>query len=372
MAEKRDYYEVLGVSKGASDEDLKRAYRKLARKYHPDVNKDKDAEEKFKEVSEAYQVLSDSDKRARYDQFGHAGLGDQGAGFGGFGGMGGFEDLFDMMFNGGFSGRNTRNSPRPGADLRYELNLSFKEAVFGTEKDIEIYRYEQCEHCNGSGAEPGSKVHTCDRCGGSGQVKQAQKTPFGQFVNVTTCDKCGGSGKVIEKKCSHCRGAGTTRRKRRIHLRIPAGVDNGSRLRVAGKGEAGERGGAYGDLYVFIRVQPHQRIERRKENLYLKKDISFVKATLGAEIPVETLDGSVKLKIPAGTQPGSTFRIEGKGVPLQRRSGRGNFYVTVQISVPKKLNDRQLKALSDFAAASGEELEMLDKSMFDKIKDLFK
>ena len=314
-------------------------------------------------------MLSDPEKRQKYDQFGHAGVNQQGGPD--FSGFGGFEDIFDMMFNGGFGGRSTRTGPQPGADLRYDLTITLEEAVFGTEKEIVIRRHEACDKCGGSGAEPGSKVHTCSECKGSGQVRRAQQTPFGQFVNVTTCRRCGGTGKIVDKHCSDCRGSGKVSKKRRINLNIPAGVDNGTRLRVAGKGEAGERGGPYGDLYVFIRVRPHSTIERRNENLYIKKNISFVQASLGAEIPVETLDGLVKLKIPSGTQTGSTFRIDNKGVPYRRRGDRGNFYVTVQVTVPKRLNNEQIKALTDFAKASGEEVNPPDKSIWDKIKDMF-
>ncbi|QOR35584.1 molecular chaperone DnaJ [Clostridium sp. 'deep sea'] len=368
MADKRDYYDILGVNREASSDELKRAYRKLARSHHPDVSDDPNSEEKFKEINEAYQVLSDPQKRQQYDQFGHAGMGNQGGFEGGFGG---FEDIFDMMFNGGFGGRASRTGPQAGADLRYDITLSLEEAVFGVEKEITIRRNEVCDTCNGSGAEPGSKVHTCSQCKGAGKIKRAQQTPFGQFVNVVTCPKCNGKGKTIEKHCETCHGQGKVIKKRRINITIPPGVDNGSRLRVAGKGEAGEHGGPYGDLYVFIRVKTHPHIERRKESLHTKKKISFVQAALGSEISVETLDGKMKLKIPAGTQTGSAFRIENKGVPYNRRGARGNFYVTVQVHVPKKLNNEQIKALSEFAKASGEQVNPPDKTIWDKIKDMF-
>ncbi len=374
MAEKQDYYKILGVSRDVSDDELKQAYRKLARSHHPDVSDDSQAEDKFKEITEAYRVLSDPEKRAAYDQYGHAGTnGTAGGGFGGFGGgAAGFEDIFDMMFNGGFGGRGaTRTGPQQGADLRYDMQLTLEEAVFGVEKEITIQRWETCEDCNGSGAEHGTSVHTCEVCGGSGQVRRAQKTPFGQFVNVVTCENCGGSGKIIDEKCSTCHGQGRVQQKRRININIPPGVDDGSRLRVSGKGEAGQNGGPYGDLYIFIRVLSHSRIERDGDDLRTHKNISFVQASVGADVHVDTLDGTVNLKIPAGTQPGTTFRIEKRGVPSRRRNRRGDFYVTVQVVVPKKLNDEQMGALSQFAKASGEEFNPHDKTLWAKIKGLF-
>jgi molecular chaperone DnaJ len=371
VANKRDYYDILGVSKNASTDEIKRAYRKLARTHHPDVSKEENAEEKFKEITEAYRVLSDDEKRAKYDRFGHSGMNQQGGGAD-FSGFGGFEDIFDMMFNGGFGRRNTYSGPEKGSDLRYDLTLTLEEAVFGTEKEITIQRYETCDRCDGSGAEPGSKVETCPVCNGSGQVRRGQQTPFGQFVNVTTCDNCGGTGKIVEEKCHQCRGSGKTLERRKIEVKIPPGVDNGTRLRVAGKGEAGDKGGPYGDLYIYIRVKSHPTIDRKNDHLYTKNKISFIQAAIGAEIPIETLDGTVKLKIPHGTQPNTTFRIEDRGVPRGSRGSRGDFFVTVQIEVPKKLNDQQLKALSEFAKASGEEFDPPDKSFVDRIKDIFK
>lgn len=373
---KRDYYEVLGVSRGASPEEIKKAYRRLAKKYHPDVNKDDpQAEQKFKEITEAYEILSDPNKRARYDRYGHAGFddqtfGSQGQGFEGFGGFGGFEDLFDMMF-GGFGARRERNAPQRGADLRYDLTISFEEAVFGTEKTIEVARTESCPTCGGTGAAPGSKRRTCDKCGGSGELRQVQRTAFGQFVNIVTCDKCRGTGTIIEEYCPECRGRGTVRRRRKISIKIPAGVDDGARLRLAGKGEAGVNGGPAGDLYVFIRVTPHERIHRSGFDLLVEQQVSFVQAALGAEIEVESLDGRVKLRIPPGTQNGTRFRIEGKGVPRMRSAGRGDLFVVVKVMVPTKLNDRQIKALLDFAEASGEQVSPPDRTLFQRIKDAF-
>lgn len=370
MANKRDYYDILGVNRDANADEIKRAYRKLARTHHPDVSKEEDAEEIFKGITEAYRVLSDEEKRTKYDQFGHSGMG--GAGGADFSGFGGFEDIFDMMFSGGFGRRSTYSGPEKGADFRYDLTLDFEEAIFGTEKEITIQRYETCSRCDGSGGEPNTKVETCPVCSGTGQVRRAQQTPFGQFVNVATCDNCGGSGEIVEEKCHKCQGIGKTLETRKIEINIPPGVDNGTRLRVSGKGEAGDKGGPYGDLYIYIRVNSHPDIERRNDNLYTKKKISFVQAAVGAEVPIKTLDGLVKLKIPSGTQPNTTFRIDERGVPRGRRGSRGDFFVTVQIEVPKKLNDNQLKALSEFAKAGGEEFDPPDKSFVDRIKDIFK
>jgi molecular chaperone DnaJ len=370
VASKKDYYDILGVNKDASTDDVKRAYRKLARTHHPDVSKEPDAEDKFKEITEAYRVLSDDEKRAKYDRFGHQGVNGQGAQD--FSGFGGFEDIFDMMFNGGFGRRNSYTGPEKGSDLRYDLTLTLEEAVFGVEKEITIQRYETCEVCDGSGAEPGSKVETCPICNGSGQVRRSQQTPFGQFVNVATCENCSGTGKIISDKCSNCQGSGKTLQRRKIEVKIPPGVDNGTRLRVPGKGEAGDKGGPYGDLYIYIRVKNHPTIDRKNDHLYTKEKISFVQAAVGAEIPIKTLDGTVKLKVPDGTQPNTTFRIDGRGVPRSRRGSRGDFFVTVQIDVPKKLNNEQLKALSEFAKASGEEFDPPDKSFIERLKGLFK
>lgn len=371
---KRDYYEVLGVSRDADAEEIRKAYRALAREYHPDVNKSEDAEETFKEITEAYRVLSDEEKRAQYDRFGHGGV-NMGGGAGGpdFGDFGGFGDIFDMMFGGGFGSRQSYSGPEKGNDLRYDLTLTLEEAVFGTEKKVTIRRYDTCSVCHGSGAAPGSKVETCSVCQGSGQVRRTQQTPFGQFMNVSTCDNCGGSGKIIRNKCSKCGGSGKELITSTIEVKVPAGVDNGSRLRIAGKGEAGERGGPHGDLYIFIRVLNHDAISRRNQHLYRKQSISFVQAAAGAEITVDTLDGAVKLKIPAGTQPNTTFRIDGRGVPRgDNRKIRGDFFVTVQVEVPRKLNDAQVRALADFAKAGGEEFDPPDKTFLEKLRDVFK
>ncbi|WP_422444122.1 molecular chaperone DnaJ [Thermoanaerobacterium sp. DL9XJH110] len=379
---KKDYYEILGVSRDASEEEIKRAYRKLARQYHPDVNKDdKDAAEKFKEINEAYEVLKDPEKRARYDQFGHAGVGQGGfesgnfgdfGDFGNFGGFGGdfFEDIFENFFGGGF-GQSRRHAPVRGADVRYDLEISLEEAALGAEKEIEIHRMERCDRCQGTGAKPGTRPRTCPACGGSGQVKNVQNTAFGRFVNITTCSRCRGQGVIIEEPCPQCHGNGQVRVGRKIKVKIPAGVDTGSRLRMSGEGEPGERGGPPGDLYVIIRVKPHKLFTRQGDDLIYEAPISFVQAALGDEIEVPTLEEKVKLKIPEGTQPGTMFRIKGKGIPHLRGYGRGDLHVRVNVVIPKKLNEKQKEILRKFAEVSGEELKQQPRGFFDKMKDAF-
>jgi len=381
---KRDYYEVLGVSKTATQDELKKAYRKLARKYHPDLNKDNaEAAEKFKECNEAYSVLSDEQKRAQYDQFGHAafengGMGG-GGGFGGAGGFGGFggsgmEDIFDMFFGGqgGRGGRSSKAGPQRGADLRFDLEISFEEAAFGLEKEINLYRDEVCDHCHGEGAEPGSKVETCPECNGSGYVRFTQNTMFGQMVNERPCSRCKGEGKIISEPCKECRGKGTVKRNKKLKVKIPAGVDNGSRLRVAGEGEAGAKGGPSGDLYVYLYVKPHKFFERDGTTVLCEVPINIVQATLGADIKVPTLDGQVTMKIPEGTQPGKVMRIKGKGIPSLRNSSRGDQLVRIKVVVPTKLSDKQKDALRKFADISKDNINPEEKSFMDKVKDFFK
>ena len=381
---KRDYYEVLGVSKTATQDELKKAYRKLARKYHPDLNKDNaEAAEKFKECNEAYSVLSDEQKRAQYDQFGHAafengGMGG-GGGFGGAGGFGGFggsgmEDIFDMFFvgQGGRGGRSSKAGPQRGADLRFDLEISFEEAAFGLEKEINLYRDEVCDHCHGEGAEPGSKVETCPECNGSGYVRFTQNTMFGQMVNERPCSRCKGEGKIISEPCKECRGKGTVKRNKKLKVKIPAGVDNGSRLRVAGEGEAGAKGGPSGDLYVYLYVKPHKFFERDGTTVLCEVPINIVQATLGADIKVPTLDGQVTMKIPEGTQPGKVMRIKGKGIPSLRNSSRGDQLVRIKVVVPTKLSDKQKDALRKFADISKDNINPEEKSFMDKVKDFFK
>lgn len=380
---KKDYYDVLGVSKTATADEIKKAYRKLARQYHPDVNKDNpEAAEKFKEASEAYSVLSDEQKRAQYDQFGHAAFENGGAGgaggFGGFEGFGGFggggmEDIFDMFFGG--QGRGSRGSnagPQRGADLRFDLEITFEEAAFGLEREISLYRDEQCPHCHGNGAKPGSKVETCPECHGSGEIRFTQNTMFGQMTNVRPCPKCHGEGKIISEPCKECRGQGTVKKNKKLKVKIPAGVDNGSRLRVAGEGEAGVKGGPSGDLYVYLYVKPHKFFERDGTTVYCEVPINIVQATLGDEIKVPTLDGQVVMKVPEGTQPGKVLRLKGKGIPSLRNSTRGDQLVRIKVVVPQKLNEKQKDALRKFAEISKDNINPEEKGFLNKIKDLFK
>lgn len=379
---KRDYYEVLGVSKTATQDELKKAYRKLARKYHPDLNKDNpEAAEKFKECNEAYSVLSDEQKRAQYDQFGpeafeNGGMGG-GPGAGGFGGFGGFggsgmEDIFDMFFGGqGRGGRSNNAGPQRGADLRYDMEITFEEAAFGVEKEISLKRAERCEHCHGEGAEPGSKVETCPECHGSGYVRFTQNTMFGQMVNERPCSRCHGEGKIISNPCKECGGSGTVKKTKKLKVKIPAGVDNGSRLRVGGEGEAGLKGGPSGDLYVYLYVKPHKFFERDGTTVLCEVPINIVQATLGAEIKVPTLDGQVTMKVPEGTQPGKVMRLKGKGIP-SLRGGRGDQLVRMKVVVPTKLTDKQKDALQKFADISKDNINPEEKSFLNKVKDFFK
>lgn len=372
---KKDYYEVLGVERGASEDEIKKAFRKLARKYHPDVNRDnpKEAEEKFKEINEAYEVLSDANRKAQYDQFGHAAF-DGSQGMGGFeGGAGGFSDIFDMFFGqSGFGfGGGRRNGPEKGSDLRFDMEITFEQAAFGVETEIALPRTEDCPVCQGSGAAPGTHPETCPKCQGSGQVQVAQNTPFGRMVNVRTCDRCRGEGKIVNTPCKDCGGKGKIRKQRKIKVKIPAGVENSSRLRVAHEGEAGMRGGPPGDLYVYIFVKAHKLFTREGDEVICEVPISFVQAALGDEIEVPTLDGKVKLRIPEGTQPGAVFRIKEKGIPHLRGHGRGDQHVRVKVVIPKKLTDRQRELLGDFSRAAGEDINPEEKSFFKKVKDVF-
>ncbi|MDD3927215.1 MAG: molecular chaperone DnaJ [bacterium] len=374
MSGKRDYYEVLGVDRAASEAELKKAYRRLARKYHPDVNQDnQEAEAKFKEINEAYEVLSDAQRKATYDQFGHAAFenGGQGAGGGFNGGFEGFGDIFDMFFGGRSSGRR-EHGPARGADLRYDLLLEFEEAVFGKDMEIDVARLDKCDACGGSGSAVGSSPETCLACAGTGEVRQAQQTMFGQFVNVTPCQRCGGSGKIITNPCSSCGGAGRKNKRKKIAVKIPAGVDNGTRVRVGGEGEAGEHGGPSGDLYIFIRVKPHAFFERRDQDIFCEVPLTFAQAGLGARITVQTLDGNAELEIPAGTQPGTLFRLKGKGVPAVRGGGRGDQHVKVRLDVPRRMTETQRQLLAEYAREMGESPRSNDdKGLFGKMKDAF-
>lgn len=347
MATKRDYYEVLGVDRSAGDQDLKRAYRKLALKFHPDKNPgDREAEEKFKEAAEAYEVLRDASKRQIYDQYGHQGL--EGAGFSGFGGFedifSSFGDIFEDFFGFG-GGRRSRSRANRGADLRYDMQLSFMEAAFGTEKEIDVEKAEACNACNGIGAEPGTGAETCPHCGGSGQVGRSQ----GFFTVRTTCSNCRGQGQVISNPCQTCRGHGKVLARKKVSVRIPAGVDNGSRLRLTGEGEAGAYSGPHGDLYVFIHTEDHDFFKRDDTSVLCQIPISFVQAALGDTISIPTLKGKTDLEIPKGTQPGDLFRLRGEGIPSLRNGHRGDQIVQVNVKIPTHLNKKQAALLKEFA-----------------------
>lgn len=381
MAEKRDYYEVLGVQKGATDDEIKKAYRKVAKKYHPDLNPDnKEAEEKFKEVNEAYEVLSDSEKRQQYDQFGHVAFenGGMGSGFGGGfsgSGFGGFEDIFESFFGGGmggsFSGGSRRNGPQKGRNLQKSVTISFKEAAFGVEKEISITKNEKCSHCGGSGAEKGTTPETCDTCKGTGEVRRVQRTPLGNFQTSSTCPNCGGTGKVIKTPCKKCGGSGVERKSKKLKITIPKGIANGQTMTLRGEGEPGKNGGPNGDLYLEIRVTADKVFKREGFDVYIDLPITYAEAVLGAKVTVPTLDGKVEFTIPEGTQYNSKFMLKGKGIPYLRGNGRGNQYVIVKIEVPKKLNQKQKNLLKEFDSACEDTNHSARKSFFDKIKDLF-
>ncbi len=374
MAEKRDYYEVLGVERGADDDTIKKAYRRLAKKYHPDLHPgDKEAENMFKEINEAYEVLSDHDKRSRYDQFGHAGVDPNaqgGFGAGGFDfsnmGMGGFGDIFESFFGGG-GGR--RGGPMRGDDVQYGVNISFEEAAFGCKKEIDIKRIEVCSDCEGTGAKPGSQVNTCTVCGGTGQVRVQQRTPFGTFASSRPCDNCGGRGQVIKEPCHTCKGKGRVRRSKKIEVSIPAGIDSGQTISMRGQGSAGAKGGPPGDLLITIGIRPHPIFERQGPDVILEFPITIVQASLGAELEVPTLDGHVKYNMPAGTQNGTVFRLRGKGIPYIRSKGRGDEFVKVNVEIPKNLTERQKELLREFDRTGGGSYEK-NKNFLDKLKDL--
>jgi molecular chaperone DnaJ len=372
MADKRDYYEVLGVSRDATPDQMKKAYRQLAKKYHPDVNKDdKDAAEKFKEVAEAYEVLSDEQKRATYDRFGHDAFDPTKGGAGGFGeGMGGgFSDIFDLLFGAAGGGGQRRHSgPQRGSDREVRLDIDFEEAVFGSEKDFDLQRIEKCGTCKGNGAEPGTPIKTCPQCKGSGQVRSAQSTPFGRFETVKTCTRCQGEGKIIEKPCAACKGTGKVRKKRTINVKIPAGIDTGARLRMSGEGEIGINGGPSGDLYIVIVVRPHERFHRDGYTLITETEIDFVQASLGAEIEIPLLGGMThKLEIPAGSQPGDVITVKGKGIPHLHGQRSGDLKVYLKIKIPTKLTKRQKELLMNFY--NDNDNKENKKGIIDKFKD---
>ena len=383
MADKRDYYEVLGLQKGASDDEIKKAYRKLSKKYHPDINKEPDAEAKFKEISEAYEILSDPQKRAAYDQYGHAGTdpnygGGYGGGFGGFngggfsgGGFGGFEDIFESFFGGGGRTANP-NAPRQGADLQYAVDLSFEEAIFVVEKNIQYNREETCHTCGGNGAKPGTQPETCHKCHGSGTINVERQTPLGRVMSRQTCDVCHGTGKEIKEPCTTCHGTGHEKKKHSVKVNVPAGVEDGQQMRLSGQGEAGSNGGPYGDLYVVFRVEESDIFDRDGSEIYYELPLNFVQAALGDEVNVPTVHGNVKLKIPAGTQTGTNFRLRGKGAPKLRGNGNGDQQVKVKLITPKNLNEEQKEALRAYAKASGHvTTEQQPEGFFDKMKDAF-
>lgn len=378
---KADYYELLGVQKGASEDELKKAYRKLARKYHPDVNKEASAEERFKEISEAYEVLSDPQKRAAYDQFGHAGMNGAG-GFGGFGGFeGGFEgfgglgDIFEAFFGGSMGGRPRRRGPERGADLRMDLEIGFREAIFGAEKTVTIQHLETCSDCFGTGAKEGSKISQCAMCKGMGQVQQMTRTPFGQFAQVATCPKCKGEGQTIDQPCPTCRGEGKRQASKQVKVPVPAGVDTGARLRLSGQGDAGSRNGPAGDLFLVLHVEPDKTFKRRDTELYVSVPISYTQAVLGAEIEVPTLDGPQKMKVAPGTPTGTVQAIKGQGVPyLNDGRRRGDLHVELVVAVPTHVSHEEaelLRRLEELRTASGDGHSSGGTGILDGLKKAF-
>ena len=374
---KRDYYEVLGIQKGASEDEIKKAYKKLARKYHPDMNPgDKEAEEKFKEVNEANEVLSDPTKKARYDQFGFAGVDpNYGAGGGGWGdGAAGFDfgdlgDIFGSFFGGGFGGaQQRRNGPQRGESIRMSVSVSFTEAAFGCDKDVALERSEQCPSCHGNGCAEGTTPEICPECRGSGTVQVRRQTPMGVFATTATCTKCGGSGKIIHQPCAECHGNGRVHKRRTVKVSIPAGIDNGQTISLRGQGHAGKNGGPNGDLLITVMVKPHDLFRRDGTSVFCEAPITFTQAVLGAELEIPTIDGKVKYTIPEGTQTGTVFRLRGKGIPVLNGRGRGDQYVTVTIETPRNLNKEQKDALRKFSALLGEGNYEQQKSFFKKFK----
>lgn len=370
MNGKRDYYEVLGVARNATKADVKKAYRALARKFHPDVNKEADAEARFKEINEAYQVLSDDDKRAIYDRFGHSGLSGTGAGFTDF--RDPFEIFEEIFGSFGMGGRRRRTEARKGSDLRYDMTLEFSEAIFGSEKEIEVPRQETCPHCSGSGAEPGTTAIRCPDCNGTGEVRRQA----GFFINIATCPRCQGEGQIITSPCTECRGRKRVVRTRKLSVKIPAGVDEGMQIRLAGEGESGINGGPPGNLYVVVHVRPHPYFRRLEDNLHLELAINVAQAALGDEVEVPTLDGKEKITVPAGTQTGDTIRLRGYGIPRLRRdgtsTGRGDQIVTLQVRTPTNLTERQRELLTELGQTLDREVvPQREKSFFERVRDAF-
>lgn len=377
---KRDYYEVLGVTKSSTDAEIKKAYRKLSKQYHPDINKEPDAEDKFKEISEAYEILSDPQRKAAYDQYGHAGTdpnyGGGAGGFGGFGGgaagFGGFEDIFESFFGGGGGRSANPNAPRQGSDLQYSFDLKFEEAIFGIEKTIQYNREDTCTTCDGTGAKAGTSPKTCGKCHGQGTINVERQTPLGRVMTRQTCDECQGQGQTIDTPCADCHGTGRIKKKHSVKVNVPAGVEDGQQMRLAGQGEAGINGGPHGDLFVVFRVEDSDLFDRDGSEIYYELPLSFSQAALGDELEVPTVHGKVKLKVPAGTQTGTTFRLRGKGAPKLRGTGTGDQQVTVRILTPKNLNEAQKAALRAFAEAGGDKVAEQEEGFFDKMKDAFK
>jgi molecular chaperone DnaJ len=367
---KRDYYEVLGVNRSASQEEIKASFRKLARQYHPDVNKEPDAEERFKEINEAFMVLTDEEKRSIYDRYGHEGLRSTG-GMPDWNTIDPFE-IFEQFFGGlgGFSSRQRRNTPRRGEDLYYSISMEFDEAAAGADRDLEITRDEVCETCKGTGAETGTSPETCNTCQGSGEVRQVRQTFLGSMVQVTTCPQCGGSGRMITHKCKTCGGSGYERKKLTKTIPVPSGVDNGTQIRLAGEGQPGSNGGPRGNLYIEIKVKPHKYFRRRNDDVLLDLNINVAQAALGAEVQVPTLEGDVKLTIPPGTQPGKVFRLRSKGISHLRASGKGDQLVIVNVEIPARLNADQRKYFEGLAETLGSEVLPQEKSFLDILKDV--
>ncbi len=372
MATTRDYYDILGVPRGAADAEIKRAFRKLAQQWHPDVNTDPSAQERFKEINEAYQVLSDPQQRRAYDMFGQAGVGGGGPeGFGPFGGFQGFGDLFDAFFGGAAPGGQARRArPPSGSDLRYDLRISFEESIRGAEKEIEFSALDRCSTCSGTGAEPGSASARCPQCNGQGEIRQVRSTMLGQMVNVTVCPRCRGEGTVVETPCHECRGEGRIQRKRKLRVVIPAGIDEGHQMRLTGEGEAGPRGGPAGNLYVAVHVEEHPVLRREATELFFNLPLSITQAALGARVTVPTAEGDEEIEVKAGTQPGAEIRLRGRGVPHLRRPGvRGDLHIQVDVQVPTRLSKRQRELLEALAAESGERPAPKSGGIFDKVKD---
>lgn len=372
MTVKRDYYEVLGLGRDASDDDIKKAFRKLAFQYHPDRNKESGAEEKFKELNEAYEVLASAEKRAVYDRFGHrAGEGwtaDKGNAEYGFGGLG---DIFETFFGGVAS--SAKQGPRQGTDINLELNMSLEDAAFGSDREIEIKRIESCSTCKGSGSKAGTQPGRCPVCKGTGQVRRAQRSIFGSFVNVATCDRCEGEGAIITDPCSKCNGTGRERQTRKMKVQIPAGIEDGSQIRLSGEGNSGKRGGPAGNAYILIHIKEHPLFKREGDDIFLDLPINVAQAALGYEVDVPTLNGKEKLRVPAGTQAGKVFRLKEKGIPHLQRSGSGDLLVKINVLIPRNLSERQKRLMEELEQTLNEsDSDGTDKGFFHKVKEAFK